>query len=214
MSKRAIFLGSFNPPHKGHYDVINSVIESGIMKSANIEKIHIIPCWQNPNKNKFTVPFVKRYQMVYFMFGPLIRKGLVCPDDIEDQLEPHPEYTCQLISWFKSGNDECINKNKEGFWWIITTETLDELIEGKWKLSSELLYDNNFIVVHKKDEDMSKYYEMVRTNKLAAFFVELKSNANYHSTQLREKVKNGESIEEETCFWVNDYIKDMNLYKD
>ena len=28
MSKRAIFLGSFNPPHKGHYDVINSVIES------------------------------------------------------------------------------------------------------------------------------------------------------------------------------------------
>ena len=61
---------------------------------------------------------------------------------------------------------------------------------------------------------MSKYYEMVRTNKLVAFFVELKSNANFHSTQLREKVKNDESIEEETCFWVNDYIKDMNLYKD
>lgn len=214
MSKRAIFLGSFNPPHKGHYDVINSVIESGIMESAKIDKIHIIPCWQNPNKDKFDVPFIKRYQMVLFMFGPLIRKGLVCPDDIEDQLYPHPKYTYELIDWFNSGNDECINHNKEGFWWIITTETLNEIIEGKWKQSSELLYDNNFIVVHKKDEDMSKYYEMVRTNKLVAFFVELKSNVNFHSTQLREKIKKGESIEEETCCLINDYVNDMNLYKD
>lgn len=214
MSKRAIFLGSFNPPHKGHYDVINSVIESGIMGFENIDKIHIIPCWQNPNKDKFSVPFIKRYQMVYFMFGPLIRKGLVCPDDIEDQLKPHPQYTYELINWFNSGNDECINHNKEGFLWIITTETLNEIIEGKWKNSAELLLYNTFIVVHKKDEDMSKYYEMIRTNKLIAFFIELKSDANYHSTQLREKVKNNESIEEETCFWVNDYIKDMNLYKD
>ena len=211
---RAIFLGSFNPPHKGHYDVVNSVINSGLMEKLGIDKIHVIPCYQNPNKDKFTVPFIKRYQMVYFMFSPLIREGLVCPDDIEDQLKPHPQYTYELINWFNSGNDECINKNKEGFWWIITTETLDELIEGKWKYSSELLYDNNFIVVHKKNENLTKYYEMVHNNKLVAFFVELKSNKNYHSTQLREKVKNNESIEKETCFWVNDYIKDMNLYKD
>ena len=211
---RAIFLGSFNPPHKGHYDVVNSVINSGLMEKLCIDKIHVIPCYQNPNKDKFTVPFIKRYQMVYFMFGPLIREGLVCPDDIEDQLKPHPQYTYELINWFNSGNDECISRNKEGFWWIITTETLNELIDGKWKHSSELLYDNNFIVVHKKNEDITKYYKMVHDNKLTAFFVELKSNKNYHSTQLREKVKNNESIEKETCFWVNDYIKDMNLYKD
>ena len=61
---------------------------------------------------------------------------------------------------------------------------------------------------------MSKYYEMVRTNKLTAFFAELKSNANFHSTQLREKIKNGESIIEETNDRVDWYIKDQNLYKE
>ena len=66
MSKRAIFLGSFNPPHKGHYDVVNSVIESGIMESAKIEKIHIIPCWQNPNKT-FSV---RKFQInIDFLIG-------------------------------------------------------------------------------------------------------------------------------------------------
>ena len=50
MSK-AIFLGSFNPPHKGHYNCIKSVIESGQLEYLGIDKIHIIPCWQNPNKN-------------------------------------------------------------------------------------------------------------------------------------------------------------------
>ena len=211
---RAIFLGSFNPPHKGHYDVIKSVIDSSIMESIKIDKIHIIPCYQNPNKNKFTVPFIKRYQMTWFMFNDLIRKGFVYPDDIEDHLIPHPKYTYELIDWLNSGQDECINNHNEGFWWIITTETLNEIIEGKWKHSTKLLCDNNFIVVHKKDEDMSKYYEMVRTNKLTAFFAELKSNANFHSTQLREKIKNGESIIEETNDRVDWYIKDQNLYKE
>ena len=117
---RAIFLGSFNPPHKGHYNVVKSVIDSGIMTELNIEKTHIIPCFQNPNKDKFNVPFIKRYQMVLFMFGSLIREGLVYPDDIEDQLYQHPQYTYELIDWFNSGNDEYINKNDEGFWWIIT----------------------------------------------------------------------------------------------
>jgi len=212
---RAIFLGSFNPPHQGHVDVIKSVIDNkSIMNSCKIDKIHIIPCYQNPNKNKFTVPLIKRYQMLWFMFGDLIREGTVCPDDIENLIYPHPQYTYELINYFNSGNDAFINKDKEGFWWIITTETLDEIIEGKWKNSSELLYDNNFIVVHKKDEDMSKYYEMIRTNKLAAFFIELKSNANFHSTQLREKIKNGESVIEETNDRVDWYIKDQNLYKE
>lgn len=213
---RAIFLGSFNPPHKGHVDCIQSVIDSGIMKEVGIEKIHIIPCWQNPNKNKFTVPFMSRYQMVWYMFGDLIREGLVCPDDIENRLNPHPEYTYELINWFNSGNDDYINKNKEGFWWIITIETIKELMEQKWKCSQELLYDNNFIVVGKDEEEWNNLLTWFWKYKpyICAKFVKLNSIHDFHSTQLREKIKEGESIEKETCFWVNEYIKETNLYKE
>lgn len=212
---RAIFLGSFNPPHKGHYNVVKSVIDSGIMAELNIEKIHIIPCFQNPNKVKFNVPFIKRYQMVLFMFGPLIKEGLVCPDDIENQLYLHPQYTYELIDWFNSGNDEYINKNKEGFWWIITVETMKELMQQKWKNSKELLYDNNFIVVGKDEEEWNNLLTWYCWNKtICAKFIQLNNNYDFHSTQLREKIKNGKSIEEETCLLVNDYINDMNLYKE
>ena len=55
---KAIFLGSFNPPHKGHYEVVKSVIDSGIMDDFNIENIHVIPCYQNPNKAKFNTSFI------------------------------------------------------------------------------------------------------------------------------------------------------------
>lgn len=212
MSTRAIFLGSFNPPHKGHYDVVKSVINSGLMEKFDIRKIHVIPCWQNPNKQKFTATFVQRYQMCKFMFDDLIYDGLVYIDDVEE--EACPSYTYELIRHFNSGKDLYINRYNEGFWWIITTETLNEIIEGKWKNSEELLFDNNFIVVYRKGELLDKYNHMLQDGKLCAFFVELEHEYNnFHSTELREKVKDGKSIEDETNDKVNQYIKEQKLYK-
>lgn len=215
MMIRAIFLGSFNPPHKGHVNCIQSVVDSGIMKELNIDKIHVIPCWQNPNKNKFTVPFIKRYQMVCYMFGDLIRNGIVCPDDIEEILQKTDcqfQYTYQLINYFNNGHDEFI---KKGFWWIITEETYEELLQNKWKESKNLLDNNRFIIVYNKlrtDWLHISYDKAMKEHRIV--HIPLIDNVVIHSTDIRNN------------FWVNtkydnyitkelkDYIIENNLYKE
>ena len=119
---RAIFLGSFNPPHKGHVNCIKSVIKSNIIKQLNIDKIHVIPCWQNPNKSK-SIDFYDRYKMCIYEFTSLSDNCLV--DDIESLLKP--TYTYELINYFKENKDYLINAD---FWWIVTEETIEELIDN------------------------------------------------------------------------------------
>lgn len=197
---KAIFLGSFNPPHKGHYNCIKSFIDSGFMEEHNIDKIHIIPCYQNPNKQKYTVPFYYRYKMCCEMFRDLILDDKVLIDDIENNIEP--QYTFDLIKYFKSNEDGFI---KDDFYWIITTETLKEIIDGKWFRWPDLLDDNKFIVMY-EDNGQKPICD------INMYPIPLKENVSIHSTQIREKVKNGESIINETNDNVQKYILEKDLY--
>ena len=60
-----IFLGTFNPPHRGHLECLRAAL-------ANREKygyyirfkdIYMIPAWQNPNKSTTTVSHKQRCAM-------------------------------------------------------------------------------------------------------------------------------------------------------
>ena len=55
---------------------------------------------------------------------------------------------------------------------------------------------------------------MIQDGKLRAFFVELEHEYNFHSTELREKIKKGESIAEETCDRLDYFCsQENNIYK-
>lgn len=204
MSK-AIFLGSFNPPHKGHYNVIKSFIDSGFMKTYGIDKIHIIPCYQNPNKLNFEtnygISFNDRYKMCLRMFSDLINDNKVFIDSIENIIKPN--YTYELIEYFKSNKDYIIN---DDFYWIITTETYNEIFKGNWKNSEWLLENNRFVLIY---EDNGQ----IPICDINVYPIPLKENINIHSTQIREKIKNGESVVNETNIYVQDLINNENLYK-
>ena len=209
MSK-AIFLGSFNPPHKGHYACIKSFIDSGEMEYLGIDKIHIIPCYQNPNKQKST-DYIHRYRMCMKMFADLIINEYVAIDDIEEEM--CPKYTYELIDHFKSNKDPYI---KEDFWWIITAETLQEIIDGKWRNSEQLLTNNKFIIMYNDNDTLYDAIQLVKKNKLNAVSIRINydEQVNYHSTELREKIYNNESIANETNKSIQEYINENNLYKD
>ena len=93
----AIFLGSFNPPHLGHLNVIQSVLSSDI--SSSLKNIHIIPCNQNPNK-KNSVPFLYRYYMCKELFEQFSNKVIV--NDIE--FKHNWKYTYDMLEYISNGN--------------------------------------------------------------------------------------------------------------
>ena len=210
MSK-AIFLGTFNPPHNGHVNCIKSVIRSGILNQFNIDKIHIIPCWQNPNKEDFDDPklrFWQRYKMCTLEFVGLNEYCII--DDIEAKIQP--QYTYNLIEYLKSGKDKFI----EDFWWIITAETFKELLCGKWYNSEKLINENKFIILIPDNLSDDEYNEIVKyTNNDSKYqFIDLPNDpmANMHSTKLREMIKNNENVYPYINLDTELYIKHHSLY--
>lgn len=210
MSK-AIFLGTFNPPHNGHVNCIKSVIRSGILNQFNIDKIHIIPCWQNPNKEDFDDPklrFWQRYKMCTLEFVGLNEYCII--DDIEAKIQP--QYTYNLIEYLKSGKDKFI----DDFWWIITAETFKELLCGKWYNSEKLINENKFIILIPDNLSDDEYNEIVKyTNNDSKYqFIDLLNDpmANMHSTKLREMIKNNENVYPYINLDTELYIKHHSLY--
>jgi len=205
MSK-AIFLGTFDPPHLGHYKCVKSVIDSKLMDKFGIDKIHVIPTSQNPNKTKST-PFNHRYQMCKLMFMNLVNKNQVLIDDIENGIEHN--YTYEIIDYFHSNEDDYI---KDDFWWIITGETLEEIVNNAWVNSEQLLKNNKFLILM-SSKDNSKYINELSKHCKYSKIIKLKGNFDYHSSDIREKYKNGNlQVLDYTNQEVKRYIIDNKLY--
>ena len=207
---RAIFLGSFNPPHKGHVNCIKSIIESNIIKQLNIDKIHVIPCWQNPNKSK-SIDFYNRYKMCIYEFTSLADNCLV--DDIESLLKP--TYTYELINYFKENKDYLINAD---FWWIVTEETIEELIDNKWKESERLLKENKFIVLYPEETHnisfkVNDYFKEINKEPDDYQYIPLIDQMNVHSTQVRENFWLNTKYDSAITKNTKEYIIEHNLYK-
>ena len=191
--KRAIFLGTFNPPHKGHCDVLKSVIKA----LPELEKIYVIPCWQNPNKDKST-PYDDRYEMCKRQFNGLSKKVTI--ESIEKWLKP--TYTYELIDYIREVTDD--------FWWIVTEETYEELLSGKWKECKKLLAENKFIIVYFSKPYVqwaSDDYNMaMKENRIKHVYLREDSDFKVHSTQIREMIKEGKDVSEYIDRQTEEYI--------
>ena len=170
-----LFLGSFNPPHIGHVNIVREVLNCKL-----VDYVWVIPAYQNPNKNVDTSEnFSHRYNMCISMFDlPYTNVNLV-------ESVVKPKYTYDLLTHLRKDYPTV------DFRWIITDETLMEIINGTWYNSDKLLNENKFVVVEgtgKFNNEFPKEYNEIITKQGNTSIV-LETPITLSSTKIRKMIK-------------------------
>ena len=170
-----LFLGSFNPPHIGHVNIVREVLNRKL-----VDYVWVIPAYQNPNKNVDTSEnFYHRYNMCRSMFDlPYTNVSLV-------ESVVKPKYTYDLLTQLRKDYPTV------DFRWIITDETLMEIINGTWYNSDKLLNENKFVVVEgtgKFNNEFPKEYNEIITKQGNTSIV-LETPITLSSTKIRKMIK-------------------------
>lgn len=197
----AVFGGSFNPPINSHIYLAKQIIE----KCKVVEKLIFVPVSTKYQKEKL-VDDMHRYNML----------KLICEN--EDKLEvsdielkqDKQLYTIETLDLLKEKYG-----NNYDIWFVMGTDNLKEL--ETWKQPERLLKEYKIIVL---ERDNDKLEDIINNNKLLIENKEsiIKINGidiiNLSSTMIREKIKNGENIEEYMPIPIKKYIDDNKLYKE
>ncbi len=168
--KLGIYIGSFNPPHKGHIHVVNYLIEKKI-----IDKVLIVPTGNYWDKQNL-VDLNHRINMLKLYENDNI---------IIDVVNNDYQYTYQLMRKLKE-----IYRDME-LYLIIGADNIISF--NKWKNYEELL-NYNIIIMNRSGIDIDKYLENYPQGKftIAKDFIPIEIS----STDIRNDIDN-ENIDEE-----------------
>lgn len=183
--KIAVYVGSFNPVHKGHIKVVKKILKE------YVDKVIIVPTMSYWNKNNLIsisdrINMLKLYETKYIVI------------DIKNN---NYEFTYQVLR-----NIQKEYKNDK-IYLVIGDDLLKDF--DKWKNISEIL-KYNIIVIKRNNIDESIYkkyekYNFIVTNKI--------SSKEISSTIVRNMIANGnKDVLKYIDLKVYDYIKRNNLY--
>ena len=176
--KIALYLGSFNPFHNGHLEVVKTALTD-----FKMDKVVIVPAMQNPWKKKKVLDIDTRKFIIYWSiefnqdFDIIInwQRGIpsVYIDLIEKELIP-PYYSYATLHALK--NKYC---NDEIFV-LCGEDTIKDI--PNWMHGGTIIQDYDFLVVDRPEGTIS-------------------------STYIKEKIKNNETISDYVSPNVVDLIK-------
>ena len=193
--KIALYLGSFNPFHNGHLEVIKTALNDFKMNG-----VIIVPTMQNPWKKEKVLDIDKRVEIItegYFTFWcsqklecTFLSHGIqvgskwleVSIDLIEKELIP-PYYSYATLHALK--NKYC---NDEVFV-LVGSDTMKDI--PNWMHGGKIIEDYNFLIVDRPRNSISSssIREMLRTrNKMSAYYSDEKL-AQYVSKNVIELLK-------------------------
>ena len=160
--KIGIYIGSFNPPHIGHIDVINYLLNNKV-----IDKILIVPTINYWNKQNL-IDIKHRINML---------KKLENNNIIIDDKNNHYSYTYELM--------RKLNQiyNQDELYLILGADNIIEF--DKWKNYEELL-NYKIIIMNRDNIDINKYIKRFNTNN----FIVMSDykNIKISSTEIRNKL--------------------------
>ena len=183
--KIAVYVGSFNPVHKGHIKVVKKILKE------YVDKVIIVPTMSYWNKNNL-ISTKDRINML---------KLYETKDIVIDNKNNNYEFTYQVLR-----NIQNEYKNDK-IYLVIGDDLLKDF--DKWKNVSEIL-KYNIIVIRRNDIEESIYKKYENYN----FIVKNKiSSKEISSTIVRNMIlNNNKDVLKYIDLKVYDYIKRNNLY--
>lgn len=157
--KKAIFGGSFDPPHLGHLEVIKQVI-----RTLDIDELIIMPAFLNPFKEKSYAPAHLRLKWLKEMTKDL-KKVQVSSFEV-DQNRAVP--SIQSVKHIKNSKEDII-------YLIVGADNLKDL--SKWDSFDELNTLVTWVVASRDGIDIPNR------------FIKLKVDKDICSTELRENMQ-------------------------
>jgi len=193
------FGGSFNPIHHGHLICARAVAEA-----RGFDRIELIPSAQPPHKphDPALAPPDDRLKMCQLSIH---QSSLLAVNDIELAL-PTPSFTIDTVRELRrrgSGGSDKIH-------WLIGADML--LYLPKWHRPIDLMAEVDFVI-------MARPGWTLDWNQLPAEFRHLEKNVvvapmiDISSTQIRDRVSKGFSVEYLTPEAVCRYIRERGLYR-
>lgn len=196
--KLCVFQGTFNPIHNAHLRIANYVISK-----YDFDKILFIPAYKPPHKDYETNFSNHRLNMVKLAISDACNNKYEV-SDIEYKREGK-SYTYLTICELYKQYDIF-----EKIHFIIGTDAFKEI--ESWYESDKLKKLVTFIVF-KREYNFSELEYNNLKNKGYDFCVEDLSFEDISSTQLREKIINGEKIDNLVSKRVKEYISENGLYE-
>lgn len=186
--KLGIFVGSFNPVHKGHIEIVKY-----ILKNKYVDKVLIVPTGNYWNKKdlidiKLRIKMLEKYNL----------KNVI----IEKELN-NLNYTYELMRKLKEKY-----KNTD----LSLIIGADNIVNfDKWKNYKELL--NYELIIYKRDNIDIKYYLKKLNKKDKYIVIDNVSNINISSSKIKEILNSYYSLDNMLDKKILKFIIDNKLYK-
>jgi 8-oxo-dGTP diphosphatase len=181
-----LYGGSFNPAHNGHVAVVKEVLNQRL-----VDEVWVVPCKNHAFKRDLASA-ADRLQMLDYAFGGMKNVRI----DMTEINSGKTNYTSETLEEFK-------RRYNHNFYLIAGVDALNDL--DTWHNASYLKNNVKFIAVHRKGYALENNIKNILSEIIP-------SVSDISSTDIRERLNDGESITGLVNSNIENYILKNQLY--